>query len=67
MVTQKKQTSKSRKSRASVSSPYKVENDFKNAALVVSVTINLAVFVGWLAIKLSSQFDQEVAVMLFTR
>jgi hypothetical protein len=64
MVKQKKQTSKSR---AVKGSSFKVENDFKNAALVVSITINAAVFVGWLAIKLTSEYDQQVAQLLFVR
>jgi len=64
MVKQKKQTSKSRSVK---NAPLKVEGDFKNAALVVSVTINVAVFVGWLAIQLTTQYDQQVAQFLFTR
>lgn len=42
-------------------------DDFKTAALVVSVTINLAVFVGWLAIKLTTEYDDQVASFLFSR
>jgi len=42
-------------------------DDFKSAALLVSVTINLAVFVGWLAIKLTTEYDSQVASFLFGR
>jgi hypothetical protein len=63
MVTKKKQTTKSKVAKAPVSN---VGNDFKNAALVVSVTINVAVFVGWLAIQVTTKYDQQVAQLLFT-
>lgn len=42
-----------------------ISDDFKNALLVVSVTINLAIFIGWLALKLSNEFDTQVFHMLF--
>jgi hypothetical protein len=65
MVKQKKQTTKSRNTKKVVRSD--LANDFRGAALVVSVTINVAVFVGWLAIQLTTKYDQEVAQFLFTR
>lgn len=65
MVTKKKQTTK--KKSVVQKSSYRTGEDFKNAALVVSVTINAAVFVGWLAIQLTTQYDQQVAQLLFTR
>lgn len=40
-------------------------NDVKSAVLLVSLLINLAVFVGWLAIKLTNQYDEQVAQFLF--
>ena len=42
-------------------------DDFKNAALLVSITINVAVFVFWLAIKVTTKYDAEVANFLFSR
>lgn len=42
-------------------------DDFKTATLLVSVTINLAIFVGWLVIKLSTEYDNQVASFLFDR
>ncbi len=42
-------------------------DDFKTALLLVSVTINLAIFVGWLAIKLTTEYDAQVASFLFGR
>lgn len=40
-------------------------NDTKNAVLLVSLLINLAVFVGWLALKLTNEYDDQVAAFLF--
>lgn len=68
MVTQKKQTTKKKAvQKSSAARTNDVWYDFKNAALLVSVTINVAVFVGWLAIKLTTQYDLQVAQFLFTR
>lgn len=47
-------------------SPRSIE-DFKTAALVVSVTINVAIFVAWLAIKLTTDYDAQVFTFLFDR
>lgn len=41
--------------------------DFKNAALLVSVTINVAFFVGWLALQITTQYDEQIAYLLFSR
>lgn len=43
------------------------KEDFKTALILVSVTINLAVFVGWLALKITTQYDEQVAAFLFGR
>ena len=42
-------------------------NDAKNAILMVSLAINLAVFVGWLALRITTQYDQQVFNFLFVR
>jgi hypothetical protein len=42
-------------------------DDVKTAILLVSITINVAVFVGWLAIKITTQYDAQVAEFLFSR
>lgn len=44
-----------------------VVDDLKTAALVVSLAINVAVFTGWLAIKITTQYDLQVAQFLFSR
>jgi len=52
--------------------PYKREGgfstreDFKTAALVVSVLINLSVFVGWLTLQATTEFDLQIARLLFS-
>ncbi len=40
-------------------------NDVKNAILLVSLTINLAVFIGWLLLKLTTAYDEQVVQFLF--
>ena len=44
-----------------------VTDDLKTAALVVSLAINVAVFTGWLAVKITTQYDLQVAQFLFSR
>jgi hypothetical protein len=43
----------------------KTMQDFKSAVLVISVIINLMVFIGWLVIKVTSKYDEQVAQFLF--
>ncbi len=41
--------------------------DIKSAVLLVSVTINLAVFIGWLLLRLTTVYDAQVYNFLFNR
>ena len=41
--------------------------DIKSAVLLVSVTINLAIFIGWLLLRLTTVYDAEVYNFLFNR
>lgn len=41
--------------------------DMVVAALVVSVTINLFILIGWVALQVTSAYDSEVASFLFVR
>jgi hypothetical protein len=53
-----------------ITSTYRTPNtseDFKTAALVVSLTINVAIFIGWLAIKVTNKYDEQVVNFLFHR
>lgn len=42
-------------------------NDVKTAALLVSLTINLIIFIGWLTLRLTTVYDQQVYNFLFSR
>ena len=42
-------------------------NDVKTALLLVSLTINVALFIGWLALRLTTVYDQQVYNFLFSR
>jgi hypothetical protein len=41
--------------------------DLKSAVLVVSVVANLFIFTAWVAMQVTSQFDTQIASLLFTR
>ncbi|OYW86563.1 hypothetical protein B7Z17_00085 [Candidatus Saccharibacteria bacterium 32-49-10] len=41
--------------------------DVTTSILVVSLLINLAVLVGWLALQVTTQYDIQVAQFLFSR
>ena len=42
-------------------------NDVKTAVLLVSLTINAFIFIGWLILKLTSVYDEQVYSFLFNR
>jgi hypothetical protein len=42
-------------------------NDVKTAILLVSLTINSIVFIGWLALQLTTDYDQQVFNLMFDR
>lgn len=42
-------------------------NDVKSAVLVISLLINAAIFIGWLILRLTTQYDQQVYNFLFVR
>lgn len=68
MTKQKKTstTASARKTKTTVKHPTTVE-DFKTAALLVSGAINVAIFVGWLAVQLTTKYDYQVALLIFGR
>lgn len=43
------------------------KEDFKTALILVSLTINVAVFVGWLCLRITTEYDEQVATFLFGR
>jgi hypothetical protein len=42
-------------------------NDIKTAVLLVSLAINLAIFIGWLILRVTTMYDQQVFNFLFVR
>jgi hypothetical protein len=42
-------------------------NDIKTAILIVSLAINVAIFIGWLALRVTTSYDQQVFNFLFVR
>lgn len=44
-----------------------VNQDALIAVLIVSLTINLFVLVGWVTLQVTSGYDAQVAAFLFTR
>lgn len=43
------------------------DRDFKNAVLIVSLLVNVLVLIAWLTLKVTSQFDHQIAFFLFYR
>ena len=41
--------------------------DAKNALLIVSLTINAFVLIGWITLQVTTVYDYQVAAFLFTR
>jgi len=41
--------------------------DITTALLIVSLTINLFVLIGWVTLQVTSAYDTQVASFLFTR
>ncbi|MEO6110104.1 MAG: hypothetical protein ABIP50_03795 [Candidatus Saccharimonadales bacterium] len=64
MPTKKKTSAKKITSASHVPTTF---NDAKNAVLIVSLIINVMVFVFWLILRFTTQYDQQVFDFLFTR
>lgn len=64
-VAKKTTVAKAKVTKAVAKKAPAISDDFKNALLIVSVTINLAIFIGWLALKLTNVYDSQVYKMLF--
>ena len=44
-----------------------MSQDLKNAVLIVSVVANLFVFTMWLMLQVTTQYDSQIASLLFNR
>jgi hypothetical protein len=42
-------------------------DDVKTAVLLVSLGINVAIFIGWVALRVTTEYDQQVFNFLFVR
>jgi hypothetical protein len=40
-------------------------NDFKSAALLVSLGLNVAIITGWVLVKITTDYDAQVYSFLF--
>lgn len=41
--------------------------DVRNAVFVVSVVLNLFIFIAWLAMQVTTRYDAQIASFLFNR
>jgi hypothetical protein len=41
--------------------------DLKHSILIVSVLVNLFLFIGWIALQVTSRYDAQLAEFLFVR
>lgn len=44
-----------------------MNQDLKHSILIVSVVVNLVVLTTWIALQVTTQYDAQIASMLFTR
>jgi hypothetical protein len=44
-----------------------MSQDLKTAVLIVSVVANLFIFTAWLALQVTTQYDNQIASFLFSR
>lgn len=42
-------------------------NDLKHSVLIVSLAVNAFLFIGWIALQVTSQYDAQLAQFLFVR
>lgn len=44
-----------------------ISDDLKHSILIVSIVVNLVVLTAWIALQVTTQYDAQIASMLFTR
>jgi hypothetical protein len=44
-----------------------INQDLKHSILIVSVIVNLVVLTTWIALQVTTQYDAQIASMLFAR
>jgi hypothetical protein len=45
----------------------KMNPDLKHSIMIVSLIANLVFLTGWIALQVTTQYDAQIASMLFTR
>ncbi|HTJ73464.1 MAG TPA: hypothetical protein VL481_02645 [Verrucomicrobiae bacterium] len=66
-MTQKTNTILQTEATETVMSASTMSQDLKSAVLIVSVVVNLFIFTAWIALQVTTQFDTQIASLLFTR
>lgn len=66
-MTQKTNTILQTEATENVMSASTMSQDLKSAVLIVSVIVNLFIFTAWVALQVTTQFDTQIASLLFTR
>jgi hypothetical protein len=46
---------------------FAVNQDLKHSILIVSLVVNLVVFTTWIALQVTTQYDTQIASLLFAR
>jgi len=57
----------SEKAEAQVMTQSHMSQDLRNAVLIVSVIANLFILTGWIALQVTTQYDTQIANLLFNR
>lgn len=63
----KKKLAQTKKTSSGAVAPQGTYDAFKTAALVVSLTINVAIFIAWLVLQFTTKYDEQVYNFLFNR
>lgn len=50
-----------------VTATTQTSQDLRNAVLIVSVVMNLFIFIAWLAMQVTTRYDAQIAGFLFNR
>lgn len=66
-MTQKTNTILQTEATENVMSVSTMSQDLKSAVLIVSVVVNLFIFTAWVALQVTTQFDTQIASLLFIR
>lgn len=45
----------------------RVSQDLKHSILIVSLVANLVIFTTWIALQVTTQYDMQIASLLFNR